>query len=145
MSLSELAAAEAEDAFPHTQHGSARPIRFGTKVAEGVGFNKIAAQQANLAGLRVIAVDRWGISGIVTATETPENPNEGCFQHGWWESRRAAQGEIRETLPKVVELDLGGNLLEIWSDAVAICAALPELKTLRLRYGRSPEPVWHSD
>jgi tubulin-specific chaperone E len=40
---------------------------------------------------------------------------------------------IRETCPKIVELDLSRNLFEKFDEVVRICAELDNLRSLRLK------------
>lgn len=89
------------------------------KVAEEVGFDKIAQEQARLADLRIILIDQMVVNGIAV-----RNASDVGIRH--------AQEELRTTCPNVTELDLGWNIFESWADVALICAALPKLKVLRV-------------
>lgn len=41
---------------------------------------------------------------------------------------------IKETCPKITELDLSRNLLQSWAEVTDLCLQLSELKILRLKY-----------
>ena len=90
------------------------------KVAEEVGFDKIANEQARLTDLRIVLIDQLCISGVA---------NRGCTPT----DLRRAQQQLAETCPNITEIDLGWNLLETWTDVAHICASLPKLRTLRVR------------
>lgn len=113
------------------------PIQFGNKIAEEVGFAKVAAQQANLKGLQIVVLSRWQVAGLsvrqmegpLAAEATRTTAREGVL---------GTIDEIRNVLPRVTELDLGKNLLERWSVVLDICAGLPRLKSLKLRFVVNP-------
>jgi tubulin-specific chaperone E len=90
----------------------AKPVVFGTKIAEEIGFQKVANQQAQLANLSVIVVDGMGIEGG-DKIESPEL--------------------IGETIGKVRELDLSRNLFTDLEDIAKICIGLKNLRTLKLK------------
>src|SRR5207248_705816 len=87
-----------------------QPIEWGGKVVEEVGFEKIRKQLAILHELKIVLLDGFCIYG----------------------AGRGDLGEIRRTCPKIVELDLSGNLLEEWEEVVKICGQLVILRSLRL-------------
>ncbi|KAK5947179.1 hypothetical protein PMZ80_001326 [Knufia obscura] len=89
------------------------------KVAEEVGFDKIAREQSQLAELRVVLVDQFVVNGITPRGSAPDSLPD-------------AQNELSAMCPNITELDLGWNTIEHWSQAAEICAALPKLTTLRL-------------
>ncbi|KAI1482556.1 hypothetical protein K445DRAFT_317855 [Daldinia sp. EC12] len=89
-------------------------IRFSNKVAEEVGFEKIQRKQAQLSELRAVIVD-----GARIATAYFEG-----------------DGPIKETFPKIVELDLSRNLFQKVGTVVDICSELPVLRSLRLNGNR---------
>ena len=98
-------------------------VKFGTKVAEQVGFDKIRAQQAALQELQVVLIDGLCVGGVKA------EPFEGTmhahlFTHD--------SHEIVGICPKVTELDLSRNLLETWTDVCGICKQLPALRRLVL-------------
>lgn len=98
---------------------SEEQIKISGKTVEEVGFEKIRKQLATLQELRFVILDGLRIAGI-------ENyPGEKDLSV--WE-------RIRSQGLSIVELDLGRNLLEEWSDVVGICAALrtESLRVLKL-------------
>ena len=103
----------------------ASPIRFGTKVAEEVGFARVAAQQANLRGLSIVVLAGWGVSGLASKDVAEEDVAGGVAV--------AQIEELKQMLPGVIELDLGRNLIERWGEIVKICMGLEKLRILKLR------------
>jgi len=91
------------------------------KVAEEVGFDKIAKEQAQLTELRIVLIDQLVVNGIA--------PRGSPVRHV-----SNAQGELLEMCPNITELDLGWNTIEHWSQVGDVCAALPKLTTLKLGY-----------
>jgi len=91
------------------------------KVAEEVGFDKIAREQAQLTKLRIVLIDQMVVNGIV-----PRGSTATSILH--------AQKELGKTCPNITELDIGWNTIENWSQVLEICAALPKLTTLRVGY-----------
>lgn len=91
------------------------------KVAEEVGFDKIAREQAELADLRIVLIDQLVVNGIMPRG----SPSSRLSQ---------AKGELSAMCPNITELDLGWNTIEHWSQVAAICAALPKITTLKLGY-----------
>jgi hypothetical protein len=85
------------------------PIEISGKVVEKVGFDKIRQQQAQLEELKIILVDGFRIKKSTT------------------------NREIRDTCPKIVELDLSRNLFESLKEIIEICRELAELRSLRLK------------
>lgn len=91
------------------------------KVAEEVGFDKIAKEQAQLAELRIVLVDQLVVNGITPRGSRVHHVSD-------------AQNELLAMCPNITELDLGWNTIEHWSQVADICAALPKLTTLKLGY-----------
>lgn len=89
------------------------------KVAEEVGFDKIAQEQARLADLRIVLIDQMVVNGVATR-------NTSCID------LRHAQEELRTTCPNITELDLGWNVFESWTDVALVCGALPKLRVLKI-------------
>jgi hypothetical protein len=87
-----------------------KQIEISGKVVEEVGFDKIRQQQSQLHELKIVIVDGFRISYA-------ESPG----------------ATIRETCPKIVELDLSRNLFEKFDEVVRICAKLDHLRSLRLK------------
>jgi len=85
-------------------------IEISGKIVEKVGFDKIRKQLAQLQDLKIVIVD-----GL-------------CISYA-----EKAQGSIRETCPKIVELDLSRNLFESCEEIIKICHELDNLRVLRLK------------
>ncbi|CAG8971288.1 hypothetical protein HYALB_00001455 [Hymenoscyphus albidus] len=85
------------------------------KVVEEVGFDKIKKQQAQLHKLSHVLVDGMRISSAETPHQT-----------------------IRETCPKIVELDLSRNLFDDFEVVVRICGELDALRSVRLNNNKFP-------
>ncbi|RVX71755.1 hypothetical protein B0A52_03939 [Exophiala mesophila] len=90
------------------------------KVVEEVGFDKISAQLSDLAELRIVLVDELRVGGV---TRT----HEGWTEEGMEE----AQEELRRACPKIVELDVGWNLMESWEEVLKMCVPFERLKILK--------------
>ena len=95
-----------------------RPIEFGSKVAEEVGFDKIRTEQSKLSQIRVAILDGQCIEGT---------------QHLEEEEKQAYLYQLALTFKSVTELDISRNLLEHFEDACDALAALPNLRQLRLK------------
>jgi tubulin-specific chaperone E len=80
------------------------------KVAEEVGFDKIRAQLAQLHELKIVLVDGLQVS----CAETPDRT-------------------VRDTCPKIAELDLSRNLFDACGEIIHICEELDNLRTLKLK------------
>jgi hypothetical protein len=93
------------------------PIQWGSKVVEEVGFEKIRRQLAVLNELRIVILDGMCISSVSRGKRGEDTAEE-----------------IRQTCPKIIELDVGRNLFEQWIDVVHICEGLKGLKSLRIKY-----------
>ncbi|RPA75402.1 hypothetical protein BJ508DRAFT_380083 [Ascobolus immersus RN42] len=91
--------------------GEPKPVVFGTKIAEEIGFTKAARQFAELGKLSIVVVDGMGIEGG-DKIESPE--------------------EIERTIGNVRELDLSRNLFSSIEDVARICIALKGLRILKL-------------
>lgn len=83
------------------------------KVAEEVGFDKIRRQMAQLDELKIVLVDGMRMNAAEIAGQ-----------------------QIRDTCPKIVELDLSRNLFESCAEIIRICGELESLKSLRLNGNR---------
>ncbi|KAI9782740.1 MAG: hypothetical protein M1839_004728 [Geoglossum umbratile] len=104
---------------PKGQKATEAPIKWGSKVVEEVGFEKIRRQLAILSELRIVILD-----GMCIAYASRANGGRDVTE------------EIRQTCPKIVELDLGRNLFEDWMDVVRICQSLKGLRTLKVNGNR---------
>jgi tubulin-specific chaperone E len=80
------------------------------KVVEEVGFEKITRQLAQLGELTTVIVDGLRINKAETAIS-----------------------KIRETCPKIINLDLSRNLFKKFEDVGDICVELDNLRTLKLK------------
>ncbi|KAI9792607.1 MAG: hypothetical protein M1833_001060 [Piccolia ochrophora] len=135
----------AKEEFPrHGLHTSdsqiqkEKSVEWGGKLVEEVGFEKIRRQLAALSELKIVLLD-----GMCVASLTPD-------------ARRhidkdvpSSLAKISQVCPKIVELDLGRNLLERWQDVIDICGHLKHLKSLRVSGNRfsqlGPAPEDSSD
>jgi hypothetical protein len=95
-------------------------IEISGKVVEEVGFERIRQQQAVLRNLRIVLLDQLCLKGI---TLEPHDPA----------AIAAAQEAVTQTCPDLVELDLGWNLIETWTDVAEICLPLKRLQVLKAR------------
>ena len=77
---------------------------------EEVGFEKIRQQLAELQELQVVVLDGACIAAV--------------------------ESDLQKQNLKIVELDLGRNLIEDWREITAICKSLRYLKSLKLEYVR---------
>ncbi|EMR88652.1 putative tubulin-specific chaperone e protein [Botrytis cinerea BcDW1] len=104
-----------------------KQIVISGKVAEEIGFDKIAEQQAQVHELKIVLVDGQRINRAhtrlldasathVVATATDLTVGEAC--------------------PSIVELDLSRNLFVSLNEIENICSQLKNLKTLRLNGNR---------
>lgn len=84
------------------------------KVAQEIGFDKIRKQQSQLAELKIVIVDGMRISAT--------------------SPRDVISMSIRETCPKILELDLSRNLFEGFNEIVQICGELDFLHSLKIKY-----------
>lgn len=101
----------------HQPISSGPQIVISGKVAQEIGFDKIRKQQAQLGELKYVILDGMRIDAA-TAVKRGQQPEERA---------------IRDVCPKVIELDLGRNLLTELGPVVDICADLPMLKSLKLK------------
>lgn len=100
-------------------------IEISGKVVEEVGFDKIRKKLAELQELKIVLLDGLRVAGVL-AHNQHEPPSSSS-------DRRVQELlRIRQTCPKIVELDLSRNLLTRWCDVNDICAQLPQLKLLKL-------------
>lgn len=90
---------------------SRRLIEISGKVVEEVGFDKIRRQLARVEDLRIVILDGMRIGVAV---------GEG-------------EGAVRETCPRITELDLSHSLFVDFEAPVRICEELRELRSLRLK------------
>ncbi|KAL4808278.1 hypothetical protein BDV18DRAFT_134585 [Aspergillus unguis] len=102
-----------------------KPIEFGSKIAEEVGFDKIRKQLAELEELKIVLLDGLRVAGVLAQMQDASR-----------EQIDEARREIERTCPKIVELDLSWNMLTTWKDVADICSPLKRLKHLRLNGNR---------
>lgn len=90
---------------------SGRLIEISGKVVEEVGFDKIRRQLARVGDLKIVILDGLRV--------------------GW----AVGEGEkgVRETCPRITELDLSHSLFVDFGALVGVCGELAELKSLRLK------------
>jgi tubulin-specific chaperone E len=99
------------------------PIRISGKQVEEVGFDKINKQLAALDELKIVILDGLRISQPITRDVEEEKSNE-----------LEVQSVIKETCPKITQLDLGKNLFEELREIGLICDTLQYLTELKLEY-----------
>lgn len=90
------------------------------KVAEEVGFDKIAREQGQLSELRIVLIDQLVVNGLAPRAAS----NHAVLE---------AVQDLAQTCPNITELDLGWNTIEDWQTVAYICLALPKLRVLRTR------------
>lgn len=98
-----------------------KPVWISGKEAEEVGFDKIRQKLANLNSLRVVIVDNLNIH------------RPGARQIS---GLSELSQEIRETCPKITDLDVSRNLFEHWDEVLDICRQLTSLTTLKVEGNR---------
>lgn len=113
--------------LPNGSESSAQAVVISGKIAEEVGFDKIAQEQAQLADLRIVLLDQLCVNGVAP---------RGASQTALFQ----AQQELSRTCPNVTELDIGLNTIETWQDVADICSALPKLKVLKAEYAKENTP-----
>ncbi|KAJ4417757.1 hypothetical protein N0V85_001728 [Neurospora sp. IMI 360204] len=96
-----------------------KQIVVGGKVAEEVGFDKIRRKQAQLSELKIVILDGSCITSASSTTTDQEDHQT-----------------IRQTCPKVVELDVSRNLFTDFGTVVDICSELDSLNSLRVNGNR---------
>ncbi|EAA29675.2 RNI-like protein [Neurospora crassa] len=96
-----------------------KQIVVGGKVAEEVGFDKIRRKQAQLSELKIVILD----GSCITS----------AYSHN---TDREDHQTIRQTCPKVVELDISRNLFTDFGTVVDICSELDSLHSLRANGNR---------
>ncbi|KAF2496047.1 tubulin-specific chaperone-like protein E [Lophium mytilinum] len=102
-----------------------KPIKISGKEVEEVGFDKIRKQLADLNELKIVLLDGLRMSRPVASLK---ERLEATGEATWPE----ALTDIRETCPKIIELDLSRNLFEEWREVASICEQLDKLKSLRV-------------
>ncbi|TLS24449.1 hypothetical protein PpBr36_08771 [Pyricularia pennisetigena] len=96
-----------------------KEIVISGKVAEEVGFDKIRRRMAQLHELTIVIVDGARIAFV-------------CSPHGSSDH----ESSVKETCPRIVELDISRNLISDISVVVEICSQLSDLRSLRLNGNR---------
>ena len=103
---------------------AANVIEISGKIVEEVGFEKIRRQLAALHELRIVLLDGLCVAGALAC------PMSAASDTAWLRELE----EIGKTCPKIVELDLSRNLIELWEDVAGICSALTVLRSLKVKY-----------
>ncbi|KAI6351816.1 hypothetical protein MCOR25_009726 [Pyricularia grisea] len=96
-----------------------KEIVISGKVAEEVGFDKIRRRMAQLHELTIVIVDGARISFV----SSPDGSSED-------------KCSVKETCPRIVELDISRNLISDMSTVIEICSQLSDLRNLRLNGNR---------
>lgn len=102
-----------------------KQIVISGKVAEEIGFDKIAEQQAQVHELKIVLVDGQRINRAHTRL------HDASATQGVAET--ATDLTVGEACPSIVELDLSRNLFVSLDEIENICSQLKNLKTLRLK------------
>ncbi|KAF7868642.1 hypothetical protein EAF04_005173 [Stromatinia cepivora] len=100
------------------------------KVAQEVGFDKIAEQQAQVHELKIVLVDGQRINRAHTKSQTMEASATSAID------RPVVDLTVGEACPSIVELDLSRNLFRSLYEIETICEQLKNLKILRLNGNR---------
>ncbi|KAI1933074.1 hypothetical protein LOZ66_006602 [Ophidiomyces ophidiicola] len=114
---------------PPSGHGASKasaadqPIEISGKIVEEVGFEKIRKQLAALQELKIVILDGMRIRGVLVEDQGDTLRSEELQN-------------IKETCPKIIELDLSRNLLQDWKEVADICEQLDELRCLKLNGNR---------
>lgn len=139
--LHEKYASEVDIVFIGSSHGKPattgagdgeRAIKISGKEVEEVGFDKIRKRLADLHELRIVLLD-----GLTMHRPFNELQRRTCNTTGLDleldhpTTRLEQQNDVRESCPKVMELDISRNLFERWIEVVSICEQLPDLRSLR--------------
>lgn len=97
-----------------------QPIRISGKEVEEVGFDKIRKQLAELSELKIVILDGLCMDRSIARLQ------DGV------DTWPAGLTDIKDTCPKVYELDLSRNLFEEWREIASICEQLDKLRSLRV-------------
>ncbi|CAD6447162.1 906476c0-f79f-4a73-bbb2-2be44800a934 [Sclerotinia trifoliorum] len=107
-----------------------KQIVISGKVAEEVGFDKVARQQAQVHELKIVLVDGQRINRAHTKSQTKEaSATSGT-------DRSMVDLTVGEAFPSIVELDLSRNLFRSLHEIEIICEQLKNLRILRLNGSR---------
>ncbi|KAF2094874.1 hypothetical protein NA57DRAFT_80044 [Rhizodiscina lignyota] len=119
------------DARSRKTAASQSAIQISGKEVEEVGFDKIRRRLADLEELRVVLLDGLAV----------HRPLTEVFERAWnsWApgsvrdplEQPGRPTDVRDTCPKVLELDLSRNLFERWAEIASVCEELPDLRSLR--------------
>lgn len=99
-----------------------KPIQISGKIVEEVGFDKIRKQLAELENLRIVLLDGTRLQGVLATDDAQVQDYQNELK------------KIRETCPKIIELDLSRNLLRSWKQVADICEQFPNLRILKLKW-----------
>lgn len=99
-------------------------VRISGKEVEEVGFDKIRKQLADFHELRIVILD--GLRMTEPKIPFSEEPS-------WVLSPPSSRlKDIKETCPKIIEVDLSRNLFEDWREIILICEQLNNLRSLKV-------------
>lgn len=107
------------DAPGQTQGKSKTEIVISGKVAQEMGFDKIWRRQSRLREMKIVVLD-----GLRVAWARDDGDVDG---------ETGEPKTIKETAPKIVELDLSRNLFERLAPVVEICRDLKDLQKLAIK------------
>jgi hypothetical protein len=112
----------ASEHLPDSELRASQQIRWGSKIVEEVGFEKIRRQQAILKELRIILLDGLCVEGIIAGSGQP-NDHDVALE----------LDNIQATCRQVIELDISRNLLRSWPEVIQICSHFDSLMSLKAR------------
>lgn len=116
---------DVEIVFVRADKRKPAPIKISGKEVEEVGFDKIRKQLADLHELKIVLLDGLCMSRpIARLKDRLEATEETSWPQGLT--------DIKETCPKIIELDLSRNLFEEWREVASICEQLEKLRGLRV-------------
>ncbi|TFB05699.1 Tubulin-specific chaperone E [Trichoderma ghanense] len=110
------------DAPGQTQGKSKTEIVISGKVAQEMGFDKIWRRQSRLRETKIVVLDGLRVAAARDDGDVNEDNGE--------------PKTIKETAPKIVELDLSRNLFERLGPVVEICRDLEDLQKLAINGNR---------
>lgn len=98
-------------------YSSTTNVYFSNKQAEEVGFDKFAARQKRLQGIRILSLDGMRLRHVLADDSVEAD-------------------EVRTFCAGITDLDVSGNLFESFEEVERLCALLPALQSLVLDRNR---------
>ena len=110
------------------------PIEISGKTAEEIGFERVRRVQAVLDQLHVVLVDGLRVAGLTPRPYPTYDHLEGQDAFDYYKANIDFYDKVAVACPKIEELDLSRNMIELWTDVACICRDLPHLRSLKVRY-----------